>query len=124
MYLFIHRKDLRTRDLRAFDALKKRDMPGIHLLILDHKLLENGRALAHSGRQFLREAVRLQQEYKQAGHRLHLLSGDPAEVVDAPCTLCQFKASWPMRIILPTRCSAMNHSRSSGPPGRTLGTDR
>ena len=83
MYLFIHRKDLRTRDLRAFDALKKRDMPGIHLLILDPKLLEDGRAVAHSGRRFLREAVRLQEQYKQAEQCLHLLSGDPAEVVDA-----------------------------------------
>jgi len=86
VYLFIHRKDLRTRDMRAFDALLKRGLPGLHLLILDPALLGDGRAQAHSGRQFLRVAVRLRASYEHAGQRLHLLYGDPAEVVEALLT--------------------------------------
>ncbi|MFS0724766.1 cryptochrome/photolyase family protein [Paenibacillus sp. 1P07SE] len=83
MYLFIHRKDLRIRDMRAFDALKKRDMPGIHLLIFDPRLLGDGRMDAHSGRRFLREAARLEAQYRTAGRTLHLLYGAPWEVIDA-----------------------------------------
>ncbi|GBF77845.1 deoxyribodipyrimidine photolyase [Paenibacillus sp. 598K] len=86
MYLFIHRKDLRTHDMRAFDALKRRGLSGLHLLILDPALLKDGRAQAHSGRQFLREVARLQAAYGRADKRLHLLHGNPVEVVETLLT--------------------------------------
>lgn len=82
MYLFIHRKDLRAGDLRAFDYAASLGMPGIHVLILDPALLGDGRAASHPGRHFLRTAGMLRQDYEAQGARLHLLHGDPARVVD------------------------------------------
>lgn len=83
MYVFIHRKDLRTYDLRAFDALHRRGLPGIHLLILDPQLLTAERLVAHSGQQFLEHAVLLEHAYAQAGQTLHLLWGQPSAVAAA-----------------------------------------
>ncbi|MBJ6360689.1 cryptochrome/photolyase family protein [Paenibacillus sp. GCM10012307] len=80
MYLFIHRKDLRTYDLRAFDALKRRGLPGLHVLILDPLLLTEERMQAHSGQQFLEHAARLEQSYEAAGRKLHVLYGRPEEI--------------------------------------------
>lgn len=83
MYLFIHRKDLRTYDLRAFDALRRRGLPGIHLLILDPLLLTPERIASHSGQQFLEHAASLQQAYAQAGQTLQILFGAPPAVAAA-----------------------------------------
>ncbi len=80
MYLFIHRKDLRTCDMRAFDALKRRQLPGLHVLILDPALLTEERLNAHSGKQFLEHAVRLDGAYKEAGRTLHIIYGRPEQI--------------------------------------------
>jgi deoxyribodipyrimidine photo-lyase len=83
MYLFIHRKDLRTHDLRAFDYLHKRDEPGIHLLIIDPSLTRGGRLNSHSGRNFLEQAASLIYSYANVGKELHVLHGDPEAIVEA-----------------------------------------
>ncbi|ANE45925.1 deoxyribodipyrimidine photolyase [Paenibacillus swuensis] len=83
MYLFMHRKDLRIEDLRAFDRLRDQGQPGIHLLILDPVLLDEERANDHSGRTFLRAAGQLIKQYEQADRHLNLLYGNPAEVLAA-----------------------------------------
>ncbi|MBD2845582.1 deoxyribodipyrimidine photo-lyase [Paenibacillus sp. IB182496] len=82
MYLFLHRKDLRARQLRAFAALKKRAMPGLHALILDPALLDE-RLTAPGGGTFLAAAARLVREYEAGGQTLQLLYGPPQEVVGA-----------------------------------------
>ncbi len=83
MYLFIHRKDLRSHDLRAFDYLRKRDEAGIHLLIIDPSLTRGERLNSHSGRNFLEQTAALIQSYAEAGKELHVLHGDPEAIVDA-----------------------------------------
>ncbi|CAM4156903.1 cryptochrome/photolyase family protein [Saccharibacillus endophyticus] len=82
MKLFIHRKDLRTEDLVAFDYLKEAGDPVLHLLILDPFLLQKGRDQEHSGVNFLRHVVRLRKLYDQTGRMLHIAHGDPAEVLE------------------------------------------
>ncbi|WP_172251746.1 cryptochrome/photolyase family protein [Saccharibacillus deserti] len=82
MKLFIHRKDLRTEDLVAFDYLREAEAPVMHLLILDPFLLQKGRDQEHSGVNFLRHAVRLRKLYDVAGRTLHVVHGDPSEVLD------------------------------------------
>ncbi|OMF29078.1 deoxyribodipyrimidine photolyase [Paenibacillus sp. FSL H8-0548] len=83
MYLFIHRKDLRTADLRAFDYLKKKDTPGIHLLIIDPILIGGGRLTSHSGRNFMAQAASLLHSYFNEDRELHVLYGDPALITEA-----------------------------------------
>ncbi|WP_169090196.1 cryptochrome/photolyase family protein [Paenibacillus sp. PL91] len=83
MYLFIHRKDLRTEDLRAFDYLRKKDTQGIHLLIIDPVLTGGGRLNSHSGRNFMAQAASLLHSYSNAGKELHVLHGDPASITEA-----------------------------------------
>ncbi|MDQ8737541.1 deoxyribodipyrimidine photo-lyase [Paenibacillus sp. LHD-38] len=83
MYLFIHRKDLRTTDMRAFDYLRKKDTQGIHLLIIDPVLIGGGRMTSHSGRNFMAQAASLLHSYSNAGKELHVLYGDPASITDA-----------------------------------------
>ncbi|RXZ79986.1 deoxyribodipyrimidine photo-lyase [Paenibacillaceae bacterium] len=83
MYLFIHRKDLRGKDLRAFDALLKRELPGIHLVIMDPALLAGPRLDSHSGRNFMQAVHHLREEYDSAKQTLHLLYGEPSLIVDA-----------------------------------------
>ncbi|WP_424769086.1 cryptochrome/photolyase family protein [Paenibacillus sp. sgz302251] len=83
MYLFIHRKDLRTSDLRAFDYLQKRDTEGIHLFILDPTFTVDGRLTSHSGRNFVNQAAALLQSYSNAGKELHVLHGDPSRIIEA-----------------------------------------
>jgi deoxyribodipyrimidine photo-lyase len=83
MYLFIHRKDLRTADLRAFDYLKKQDMPGIHLLIIDPRLTGGSRLSSHSGRNFMAQAASLLESYSNADKELHVLYGEPKPIVEA-----------------------------------------
>ncbi|WP_053373292.1 cryptochrome/photolyase family protein [Paenibacillus sp. FJAT-27812] len=83
MYLFIHRKDLRTEDLRAFDYLSKKDTQGIHLLIIDPVLTDGGRLSSHSGRNFMAQAASLLHSYSKAGKELHVLHGDPALITEA-----------------------------------------
>ncbi|MCA0758258.1 DNA photolyase family protein [Paenibacillus sp. N4] len=82
MYLFIHRKDLRTNDLRAFDYLRSKDTPGIHLLIIDPALTKHERLNSHSGRNFSRQAASLLHAYALAGKELHVLYGDPAVITE------------------------------------------
>ncbi|PLT43717.1 deoxyribodipyrimidine photo-lyase [Paenibacillus sp. FSL W8-1187] len=82
MYLFIHRKDLRAGDLRAFDYAASLGMPGIHALILDPAQLGDGRAESHPGRHFLRAAGLLLRDYAAQGAELQLLHGNPALVLD------------------------------------------
>ncbi|OWR33134.1 deoxyribodipyrimidine photolyase [Saccharibacillus sp. O23] len=81
MKLFIHRKDLRTEDLAAFDYLRETGEPVLHLLILDSFLLKKGREQEHSGVNFLRHVSRLRKLYDKAGRRLHLAYGEPEEVL-------------------------------------------
>lgn len=83
MYLFIHRKDLRTADMRAFDYLRKKDTQGIHLLIIDPVLIGEGRLTSHSGRNFMAQAASLLHSYSNAGKELHVLYGDPALITKA-----------------------------------------
>src|SRR4029453_6708618 len=83
MYLFIHRKDLRTEDLRAFDYLRKKDTQGIHLLIIDPVLTNGSRLSSHSGRNFMAQAASLLHSYSNAGKELHVLHGDPASIIEA-----------------------------------------
>lgn len=80
--LFIHRKDLRTEDLVAFDYLREAGEPVLHLLILDPFLLKKGRDKEHSGVNFLRHVSRLRRLYDNEGRTLHIVHGDPAEVLD------------------------------------------
>ncbi|PZD96485.1 deoxyribodipyrimidine photo-lyase [Paenibacillus sambharensis] len=82
MYLFIHRKDLRTNDLRLFDVLRSANMQGLHTVILDPRLID-GRLTIHSCRNFLLQVIRLVALYRQQNRKLYLLYGDPAEVVSA-----------------------------------------
>lgn len=84
MKLFIHRKDLRTQDLTAFeylDAVEKDGASSLHVLVLDSRLLGNGRHLEHSGRNFIRYVNRLIRQYRQAGKPLLVSYGDPEAVV-------------------------------------------
>jgi deoxyribodipyrimidine photo-lyase len=81
MILFIHRKDLRIEDMTAFDYFYRAQMQSVHILILDPFLLRNNRQDAHSGVNFLRHVVRLQQLYLDAGKQLHVLYGEPTQVV-------------------------------------------
>lgn len=83
MYLFIHRKDLRVADLRAFDYLRSKDAEGIHLLIIDPALTGQGRLTSHSGRNFVGQAASLLHSYANAGKELHVLYGDPVHVTEA-----------------------------------------
>ncbi|MCI3926836.1 DNA photolyase family protein [Paenibacillus sp. TRM 82003] len=85
MILFLHRKDLRTDDLRAFDYISARRTTSLHLLILDPAILADGRTEAHSGRSFLRHAALLQAEYERHGRRLAILYGEPTAVLAAVC---------------------------------------
>ncbi|WP_284642856.1 cryptochrome/photolyase family protein [Paenibacillus silviterrae] len=81
MILFLHRKDLRVDDLPGFDYIRERRCLSLHVLILDPFLLRQERYLEHSGINFLQHARRLQEQYAAAGARLHMLWGEPAEVV-------------------------------------------
>ncbi|TYP74785.1 cryptochrome/photolyase family protein [Paenibacillus methanolicus] len=83
MYLFMHRKDLRGYDLRAFDAIRRRGGEGVHLFVVDPALADHQRLESHSGRTFLRALARLVADYNAADRKLHLLYGDPAEIVEA-----------------------------------------
>lgn len=83
MYLFIHRKDLRVSDLRAFDYLRTKNIMGIHLLILDPILTGEGQLTSHSGRNFIGQAASLLHSYSEAQKELHVLYGDPVEIVEA-----------------------------------------
>ncbi|GGN98646.1 cryptochrome/photolyase family protein [Saccharibacillus kuerlensis] len=82
MKLFIHRKDLRTGDLAAFDYLQEAGAPVMHLLILDPFLLQKGRDKEHSGVNFLRHVRRLRDLYEKEGRTLHIVYGAPDEVLD------------------------------------------
>ena len=82
MIVFMHRRDLRDRDMAAFDYMVKRGRPSLHVLVLDPFLLKHGRENEHSGRNFLQHVVRLQRLYVEAGQKLHLLYGEPAEVME------------------------------------------
>lgn len=81
MILFIHRKDLRTSDLPAFDAISSARESSLHVLILEPFLLRNERYLEHSGLNFLRHVSGLQQEYERQGKLLHILYGEPDDIV-------------------------------------------
>ncbi|MEW4431406.1 deoxyribodipyrimidine photo-lyase [Paenibacillus pabuli] len=82
MKLFIHRKDLRTEDLHAFDYLQNQEDESLHLFIYDPFLLRQGRDKEHSGINFLRHAAGLARQYREAGKLLHVAHGKPSEVVD------------------------------------------
>lgn len=79
--MFIHRKDLRVEDLPAFDDIRERRCPSLHVLILDPFLLRQERHREHSGVNFLQHVQRLRQLYAAAGQRLHVLYGEPQTVV-------------------------------------------
>ncbi|MFC5703009.1 cryptochrome/photolyase family protein [Cohnella faecalis] len=83
MKLFIHRKDLRTHDLPAFDYLKAGgEAATLHALILDPFLLRDDRHKEHSGIHFLRQAGRLREEYARFGATLAVYAGEPGEVLE------------------------------------------
>lgn len=82
MKLFIHRKDLRTDDLVAFDYLRNQDAESLHVLIYDPFLLRQGRDQEHSGVNFLQHAVELGKRYRESGRKLHVAYGKPAEVIE------------------------------------------
>lgn len=81
MILFIHRKDLRTDDLPAFDAICSAQENSLHVLILEPFLLRNERYLEHSGLNFLQHVSSLQQEYAHKGKLLHILYGEPDAIL-------------------------------------------
>ncbi len=81
MILFIHRKDLRTIDLPAFHAIQSAGVTSLHILILDPFLLRKERYLEHSGLTFLGQVARLEKDYIREGKQLHILYGEPDEVV-------------------------------------------
>lgn len=83
MILFIHRKDLRTHDLAALEHIARRQQRSLHLFIADPALLTSVRRNEHSGVHFLSQVRRLQELYIQAGRNLHILYGDPGEIVDS-----------------------------------------
>jgi deoxyribodipyrimidine photo-lyase len=83
MILFIHRKDLRLTGLPGLEYIAKKGGPSIHVVILDPRLIANGRHEQHSGKQFLQSVVQLQQTYMRAGKRLHVLYGEPVKVIAA-----------------------------------------
>jgi deoxyribodipyrimidine photo-lyase len=82
MKVFIHRKDLRTDDLVAFDYLRNQDAESLHVLIYDPFLLRQGRDQEHSGVNFLQHAVELGKRYRESGRKLHVAYGKPVEVID------------------------------------------
>lgn len=82
MKLFIHRKDLRTDDLVAFDYLRQHEEESVHVLIYDPFLLRQGREKEHSGVNFRQHAAALGRQYLEAEQKLHVAYGKPAEVVD------------------------------------------
>lgn len=82
MKLFIHRKDLRTDDLAAFDYLREHEEESVHVLIYDPFLLRQGREKEHSGVNFRQHAMELGRQYVEAKRKLHVAYGKPAEVVD------------------------------------------
>lgn len=82
MKLFIHRKDLRTDDLAAFDYLREHEEESVHVLIYDAFLLRQGREKEHSGVNFRKHAAGLGRQYLEAKRKLHVAYGKPAEVVD------------------------------------------
>ncbi|WP_339180503.1 deoxyribodipyrimidine photo-lyase [Paenibacillus sp. FSL R5-0701] len=82
MKLFIHRKDLRTDDLAAFDYLREHQEESVHVLIYDSFLLRQGREKEHSGVNFRQHAAELGRQYLEAKRKLHVAYGKPAEVVD------------------------------------------
>lgn len=81
MILFIHRKDLRTYDLPAFDLIQAAGDRSLHVMILEPFLLRNGRHLEHSGINFLTHVARLQEEYAREGKLLHILYGEPEVIL-------------------------------------------
>lgn len=81
MHVFIHRKDLRITDMPAFNYLHQLGKPSLHLLILDPLILKKNRHLEHSGVQFLQVAKRLQTLYTAKNQRLHIVFGNPVEVL-------------------------------------------
>lgn len=82
MKLFIHRKDLRTDDLAAFDYLREHQEKSVHVLIYDSFLLRQGREKEHSGVNFRQHAAELGRQYLEANRKLHVAYGKPAEVVE------------------------------------------
>ncbi|MEK4371765.1 cryptochrome/photolyase family protein [Paenibacillus sp. FSL R5-0473] len=82
MKLFIHRKDLRTDDLAAFDYLREHQEESVHVLIYDSFLLRQGREKEHSGVNFRQHAAELGRQYLEAKRKLHVAYGKPAEVVE------------------------------------------
>ncbi len=83
MLLFIHRKDLRTEDLPAFTAMSLRKEASVHVLFLDPNLLSDGRAQEPSGRAFLQRVQALAGQYDFLGKTLHVLYGEPAQLLEA-----------------------------------------
>ncbi|MFP4975777.1 cryptochrome/photolyase family protein [Paenibacillus sp. CN-4] len=83
MIVFIHRKDLRTIDMPAWDAIARTGKDSLHVLILEPFLLRDGRDREHSGIHFLRQAARLAGQYAAEGKCLHVLYGEPPAVLAA-----------------------------------------
>ncbi|MDO7907780.1 deoxyribodipyrimidine photo-lyase [Paenibacillus sp. JX-17] len=82
MKLFIHRKDLRTHDLPAWEAIRYSQEPSLHILILEPFLLKRGeRYREHSGINFLNHAASLNEVYRRQDRQLNILFGEPAEIV-------------------------------------------
>jgi deoxyribodipyrimidine photo-lyase len=81
MLVFIHRKDLRITDMPAFDYIRSQKKPSLHILILDPALLKKARHLEHSGVEFLSHVNRLQTLYEQANQKLHVIYGEPVQVL-------------------------------------------
>jgi deoxyribodipyrimidine photo-lyase len=81
MYLFIHRRDLRTHDLPAFRYISEQKRAGIHLFVLDQQIIGSERHLEPSGRAFLQRLEALHAQYDYYGKTLHILQGDLAHLL-------------------------------------------
>lgn len=81
MYVWFHRRDLRTTDLTLFDTLAELNMPGLHVMVLDPKLLDERRVREHSGRFFLKQVQRLMKQYQDQSQTLNVLYGSPDQVL-------------------------------------------
>ncbi|MBU6145299.1 MAG: DNA photolyase family protein [Paenibacillaceae bacterium] len=86
MILFLHRKQLRTTDMRAWEWIASRSRPSVHAFVVDDALVAGGRQNSHSGLFFFSAVSALFAQYAQAGATLHVWAGDPVEVVKHVCT--------------------------------------
>jgi deoxyribodipyrimidine photo-lyase len=86
MILFLHRKQLRATDMRAWEMIASRSRPSIHAFVIDDALVAGERQKSHSGLFFFGAVSALLEQYAQSGAVLHVWAGDPVDVVQRVCT--------------------------------------